>query len=166
MSYATLNGLEEKYDRLKAFLHIDVNALEQDCANHSVLFLEASEVVADLKTQLGVAKLNLEQVQSATELEIREKYKGEKITEKTIASLVTMETKVQEKQQDIFDLEVHYYKWNNLMSAFDQRRSMLSNEVSLYTSNYFQCGEVKGKNQIIQEKIVRKRSEKAKNNGD
>jgi hypothetical protein len=39
------------------------------------------------------------------------------------------------------------------MSAFDQRRSMLSNEVSLYTSNYFQCGEVKGKNQIIQEKI-------------
>ncbi len=153
-------------------LDIDIDLLHKCCANQSVLYQEIGEAVAELRFKFKSAKLNFEEKQATLDLNIRfrpEDYNITKITENTIKSVIETDSEIKEEKTKLLVLEKELERWTNLLTAYDQRRSMLKAEVVLFQANYW--GDVsisedkklsREHNEKVIEKMGAKKSGKSK----
>lgn len=140
MSVEALESTRARLDELKTDLVIHLKRLEQDCASQPTLCEEVASIQADLKGELSRAEWDLEQLRSRRSLEIRsdpDTFGLTKITESAVKDAINTCEDVDEAQRLIADLDALYRKASGLVDAFDQRRSMISNAVSLYTHEYY-----------------------------
>ena len=68
---------------------------------------------------------------------------GIKITETSVVSLVAEVPEIQDLKKALRNAERESALCDALVGAFDHRRSMLSNSVTLYSTDYYQTGDVK-----------------------
>jgi hypothetical protein len=139
------------FEELKTLVSIDTTQLDVCCAEQPGLFMEANELVAEYKTQVEVAELNLDRIKSLVGLKYRtgelESKAGK--TEATIQSLVNQYPDVQQAENELIKLKKEYFKCTGIVAAYDHRRSMLTNSVTLHSTGYFQCGDIKPRHQKI-----------------
>lgn len=144
---------------LKSELRIDVHALDDACARQPELFLEASEQFSEAKAAAKAAKHNLELTLGSVELDIRSgkiDSGGIKLTGDSVLAMVASNSKVVEAKKDLVEAERESFLWGSLVDAFDQRRTMLSNECSLHVTEYYQTGPIKA----TEAEIVAKRKQR------
>lgn len=148
------------YEELKQKLVIDLHNLPVCCSEQPTLFLEASEEASKAKASAKVEKLNLEKLIATVDLKIRQNKEEKKLTESAITSMINTDKSVGEQKELLIQLETEAIKWDSLVEAFNQRRSMLSNEVSLYTYNYFNTSDVSEMDEF-EKAIIEKRKQNA-----
>jgi len=148
------------YEELKKELAINLYDLPHCCEKQAVLFLEASEEASKAKTALKVAKLNLEKKIAETDLWIRQNKTDIKLTESAISALINSDDVISKMKTDIVRYESEVLKWDSLVEAYNQRRSMLSNEVSLYTYKYFNSNDI-SEMDAFEKAIIEKRRNNA-----
>jgi len=152
------------YDELRKRVAINVNALSEECSNHPELFMEAGDLASEARAAAKASKYNLEQVQSAVQLGFRNgtTHTEAKITETSILALVASNPEVVKAKQELVEAELLSSKCDALVNAYDHRRSMLTNEVTLSTQSFYQTGDIKSRrvlNEATEEQIRKKRSE-------
>jgi len=146
------------YEELKESVPIDIHQLDQNCAKQSTLFLEACELATDAKATSKAAKHNLEFTKATIALQYRAGTLATpiKITETSVIALVDAHADVVKAKSKLCEVEKTSGLCDALVNSFDQRRSMLNNEVTLYNSAYFQTSDIKGSN--VEEQIRKVRA--------
>jgi len=132
-------------EELRELVGIDVNQLDEECAQQPQLYEEACDLQAVAKANAKAAKHFLEQVRAEVMLDYRSgKTTSEvKITETSIVALADAHEDVIDAKQALVDAEKESWRCDGLVGAFDHRRSMLSNECGLYESQYYHTGEIR-----------------------
>ena len=151
------------YDELRESVSIDPAQLDKACADQPTLFMEVSDLASDAKAKAKSAKYAWERTQAVIIIDYRTgKIPTDvKLTETSLISLAIMHEKVTEAKEAQIVAEKYASKCDGLIGAYDHRRSMLSNEVSLYTTNYFHNCDVKPRStQSTLKKITHEESEK------
>jgi len=126
-------------------LKINLNALHEDMAEHSSLVEKVGNLLATAKLNVAKVKINRDLRRAEIGLRIRanpETFSLTKATEGAINQCVEVETKQ-------YDLELAEHtnvrdKLEALATAFEHRRSMLNNEVSLFNASYWGTSDVSG----------------------
>jgi len=137
---------ELEYNQLQSCLHINLHGLHEDAQGQPELAFRAGELAAELKAAAKRAKLNYEEVAASVEMEVRsgpEDFGLKKVTESTIASVVTKHPDVLSARKAQIEAERDADLAAALANAFEHRRSMLKSEVELYVNNYWGDVEVK-----------------------
>ena len=153
----------DKIKKLSKKLNIDPYALHTQCAGQAVLFEEAGALASKLRAKSYQAKLNLEAVKAQSALTIRENPDAYsvKLTEASLGSLVLLDKKVKEAQVVWVNADRLYNECMTLQSAFEHRRSMLNNEVTLFNLNYWSVEDPSVEpRKHRQERIAKGRSKK------
>lgn len=132
-------------EELRELVGIDVNQLEEECAQQPQLYEEACDLQALAKAEAKAAKHFLEQVKAEVMLDYRsgKTTSDVKITETSIVALADAHKDVIDAKQALVDAEKESWRCDGLAGAFDHRRSMLSNECGLYESQYYHSGDIK-----------------------
>jgi len=146
------------YNELKELVPIDTNQLDQNCSRQPELFLEACKLAAEAKATSKAGKHNLEFTKATIALQYRAgtlATPGVKITETSVAALVDAHADVVKAKSKLGEADNESFLCDSLVNSFDQRRSMLNNEVTLYNSSYFQTSDIKGRNVEDQIRKVR-----------
>jgi len=142
------------YEELRSRLAINPNSLDGDCATHPVLFEEVGELASCCRAAAKAAKYNLERVQASVQLRYRNGTLASgdtKITEASVMALVATHEEVVKAKAELVDSELISSRCDSLLNAFDHRRSMLSNEVTLITQGFYHQGDIKGR-RVLNEK--------------
>ena len=134
-------------EELRQMVRIDLSHLDEECSTHAELYMEACDLQASAKADAKAAKHNLECVKGCIMLDYRSgALKADvKITETSIVALVDAHEDVIQAKDQLVVAERHSYRCDSLVNAFDHRRTMLSNEVSLYQSQYYHNADGMGK---------------------
>lgn len=124
-------------DHMRQSLAIDIYALDTECAVQSGIYFEAARLASRAVTFRERMKLKIKRKRAEMELSVREnpaEYFGtdSKITEKAVAGAVDSSVVVIEFEDMLNEIERTVLDAKELQSAFDQKRSMLNNEVELY----------------------------------
>jgi hypothetical protein len=123
-------------DRLK----INVQELQRECSEQPVLYAEVGEEAVLARAQAKQAKLKLKVMQAETYDAIRKDPKAfdlDKATDSAVTMAMTKVEKVVAAEQEAIEALAAAEQAEVLVSAFDQRRSMLKAEVDLYVNNYY-----------------------------
>jgi len=152
------------YDELRGRVAINANALSEQCSNHPELFMEAGDLASEARAAAKAAKHNLEQVQATVQLGYRNgtTHTEAKITETSILALVATDLAVIKAKRELVETELLSSKCDSLVNAYDHRRSMLTNEVTLATQTFYQTGDIKSRrvlNEATEEEIRKRRAE-------
>jgi hypothetical protein len=123
---------------LLARLPINRLDLDRECAEQSVLFEEAAEYATNKKAEFRKAKIMLERIKAEQELWVRRNpdEQNVKLSEATVAALVTVRPDVVKQQDIVLELERDAAGADYLLNAFDHRRSMLNDIVELIKIGY------------------------------
>jgi len=134
-------------EELRELVAIDINALDEECANQASLYEEACELQAIAKAEAKAAKHNLEQIRAEVMLDYRSGVlkSAVKMTETSIVALADTHEDVVDAKAALVEAEKESWRCDGLVGAFDHRRTMLSNECSLYESQYYHSGEFRAK---------------------
>jgi len=136
---AQLN-LEERFKGWKERLKINIYDLHNDVASQPSYYADVAEVAAELKSDIQLAKGNLDLVKAEVSSDVRanpDKYGLEKTTEGAILIAVTLDERVRAAEDTYAEATRKHDLMQVLVTAFEHRRSMINNEVQLYTNNYW-----------------------------
>lgn len=128
-------------------LEINPSAIDEACANHSVLFAEAGIRVSDAKESLERTKLLVKEVRSALDADIRnnpDEYGLEKLTEAALNSVIERDKSIIGLEKARIKIELSVNLLSNFLSAFEHRRSMLNNIVTLIQTGTYQYSRESG----------------------
>ena len=137
-----MNGrpLSELISSYKNRVSIDEFALERELREQPLLYLEIAEIASQLKADSKQAKAELDLVKAKAGAEIREnpdKFGIAKVTEAAITAAITTHKSVVEAGTRLLDLEADADIFSSILSAAEQRKSMLRDLVSLYIHKYY-----------------------------
>jgi hypothetical protein len=137
-----------------ADVSIDPDNLDQECLEHAGRYQRYSEEMAKAKVALEKGKRELEVTLALVELAIR---RGEgKLTEAMVKALVTTDPRTQLAYEKYYDIKKEYEILNTAVSAFEHRRTNLSDLVRLHAQSYFSSPEARP--------LVRERKKKQEDN--
>lgn len=171
---AQLN-LEERFKGWKERLGINIYDLHNDVATQPSYYADVAEVAANLKADVQSAKSNLELVKAEVGANVRvspENYAIVKVTEGAIQIAVTLHERVKEAEAEYAEACYNHDLIQVLVTAFEHRRSMINNEVQLYTNNYWgelqntTPGGSEGKAALRGEKMQGIRAKRARRSGE
>jgi hypothetical protein len=136
---------DKKVEELKNRLGIDLQQLHVEAMSQPVYCEQAGIIAAEAKKIAKQAKINVDEVEAAITLSVRQNpdaYGLDKVTESSIAAAVvnSKEVKLAKLQQANADYEADVA--NALYQAFLQKKSMIQVETELYKSNYFNCSDI------------------------
>jgi len=145
-------------EEIKALIPIDPNQLGECCSEQPSLFMEASDLSSEMKAQVEEAEYKVERLKATISLKYRSGELESKAgkTEATINALVSQHPEVQKLENDLIQLKKESSKCSSLVIALDHRRSMLTNHVTLHSTGYYQCADIKSR----QPKVDRESTEK------
>ena len=133
-------NIEEQFKEWKKRLAINIHDLHNDVATQPSYYADVAEVAAELKAEVQLAKSNLELAKAEINSDARKnpgKHGLDKVTEGAIQTAVTLDEHVIEAQE-AYALACHQHNMMEvLVTAFEHRRSMINNEVQLYSNNYW-----------------------------
>jgi len=134
-----------EYEELRGLVSIDPTQLDQACADQPVLFMEVMDLASEAKASAKSAKYAWERTQAEVIIDYRTgKIPTDvKLTETSLISLGIMHEKTMEAKEAQITAERYASKCDGLVSAYDHRRSMLTSEVTLQTTGYFQNCDIK-----------------------
>ena len=160
---------DEIMDVLRSRLRIDMYGLDVECAEQPELYEQAARLQAEAKTDYSAAQLERERIEAVTGLDIRtnpDNYNLSKVTEGTIKDVLGGHVDILAAKQTCIDCEERYKLLTSIVSAMEQRRSMINAAVDLFTHSYYMddTGNASrrlspGKREEIIEKIVKSREE-------
>lgn len=120
-------------------LEIDKYALDSECVNQPVRFMEWSKRWAEAIAERDRAEQKLKVIEAQVEQRIRMdgQSRSEKLTESAVKSLVMVDPEVQAAREEAIDSS---YRANVLLAArqaMEQRKSMIEKLVNLFLSGYW-----------------------------
>lgn len=121
-------------------LEIDPNALDVEWLKQPSLFFKYSDKAALARKNLDALKEEYDVYRAALDSKIRkepEKYGLTKVTEGSIAAVITMDKTVEEFENSVNELKYQFDILTNAIRAFDQKKSALENLVKLLGMDYF-----------------------------
>lgn len=147
--------------------YIDLNRLEEQIAEHSFLYVHYCKELKDAKSDLSQEKAKLDLVSAEESLRIGRKPARYDLPAKPTAAQVSNTLKTREKYQEALQ---EYENAQDLVStlqiyvnAFEHRKRMLSEAVTLYGQAYFATPHVASSNikevvEQLQKKAARSKS--------
>jgi hypothetical protein len=140
-------------EEIKALIPIDPNQLGECCSEQPSLFMEASDLSSEMKAQVEEAEYKVERLKATISLKYRSGELESKAgkTEATINALVSQHPEVQKLENDLIQLKKESSKCSSLVIALDHRRSMLTNHVTLHSTGYYQCSDIKPRQHVDRE---------------
>lgn len=138
-------------EELKSKASIDINNLVDECAKQPYYYGCASCLAAEFQNAFRKAKAHFELTKAAVESEIRahpEQYGLSKVTDNAVANLVSQQTLVLEARDLMNEANSHMDLANVLVGIFEQKRSMLNNEVQLLSCNYIQSAPLSSRSAV------------------
>jgi len=121
-------------------LRIDEDALDLECLDQPMRFLEVAKANAQAQFEVDEAKNKLELVAAEVDASIRnepDKYGISKITETLVANAVKMTKEYKEQLEDFNKVKFNAAVIRSAMMAFEQRKTMLELLVKLNGQSYF-----------------------------
>lgn len=136
------------YDALRQQVSIDPSQLDIACAHQPSLFMDVMDLASDAKAEAKSAKYAWERTQAQIIMDYRTGVlpTDVKLTETSVLSLATAHQVVIDAKEKQLAAEKHSSKCEGLIGAYDHRRSMLTNEVTLYSAGYYHNCDVKPRN--------------------
>lgn len=130
----------DKYKELCDGLRIKLRSLDKCCAEQPSLMQDVSEQVSASMATATALKLQRDRVRAETSLSARadpDAHGLTKATESAIADVVVVDEKVRKAEDAYESALVEAKRWDGLLNAYEHRRSMLNNEVKLWSGDYF-----------------------------
>lgn len=140
--FASTKPVSEIIKDLEPGLEIDANDLDAECQQHTVLFNTVADALTFALSRRDEAKIILNEVEAAVELETRKKGRSEKLTNPEVAALVTINERVREAKRQHLRFSNEAARLAALKESYEQRSYQLSTMVKLYLKSYF--GDVSG----------------------
>lgn len=132
----------------KELLRIDRNDLDGELIRQSQVFYDISEETVQAIAARDKAKDELDTVCSKISIQIRTNPPaGIKITEDTIASLVTTDSNVVKAKANYLSAKEEADRLINLQAAYQMRGKMLHDLTALFIAGYFTVSGVAGREQ-------------------
>ncbi len=123
-----------------SILTIDLNRLEEECANQPKLFFKWASQLSDARQLVDEAKNEMEVTKADLNLAIRanpSKFGIEKSTEKSIDAAVLSHSQYEGAFNKHLQAKHKLDIVQAMVTAFDQRKRMLEKEVDLHGQKYF-----------------------------
>ena len=127
-------------------LKIDIHELHTNVAEQPSYCEEIGRLSAKAKAAAKRMKLDLDLMEAKLESNIRnnpDAYGVAKVTENAIKAAIIQNEEISRAKRALIDDEQCSDEFQVLVNAFEHRRSMLNNEVQLWSTNYW--GEKSGK---------------------
>lgn len=121
-------------------MYIDEDALDMECLEQAALMAKYSRLLAEAQQERDLAKEALELSKAEIDKKIRkspEKYGIEKITESVITNTILLDGYFQDMSSTYHDANFEFNVLKGVVSAIEQRKSMLEGLVKLHGQNYF-----------------------------
>jgi len=144
---------------------VNVNRMVEECAMQPHLYACVCKILGESKNDLRKKRAEYELTKSEVEAQMRKNPEifglPGKITETAIASAVLREDIVISVRMELICAESRVDAANALVGVFDQKRSMLDNEVKMLVSQHYHEEATVGQmsSELVEDKITRKRSE-------
>lgn len=148
------NGYTSKYYReLREQLIIDKNNLNECVERQPQLHQEVGEKLSMLTSQRDGKNEELMRLDSMLANEIRDKAarSNQKMTVGEVNDAVMLHPKHTTLQDTYAALKAEADLWQVLRNSFEQRGKMLREEVSLFTTGYFQTGALRGSHGAVRD---------------
>ncbi len=155
-----------------AIFDIDLNRLEEECANHSSIVYKYTKEYELVKIELEEAIMGREEIEAGISSLIRKAPKKygldpAKITETAIKKTVILRPKYKVVIKVIKDIQYKLALLKATVRTLDHKKSMLEKEVQLHGQGYFAkpyvpSGNMKEAVDYEEKKAARKRSKKRK----
>ena len=113
--------------------------MDQDCIEQPQLFQDAADKATSLATDRDLAKVDLETEYAQLDQKYRKGAmdRGEKITDKTVDSLINGTASYIEQKKNYIIMKTLAYHADNEKTAYEQRKSMLEYIIRLFLSDYY-----------------------------
>jgi len=159
-------NIEEEFD----LFYIDLNKLEEQIAEHSFLFVQYNKELKKAKEKLNQEKAKLDLVVAELSLKIGRKPAKYKLKDKPTVAMISNTVLTRIKYKEAFRI---YSDAQDLVStlqiyvnAFEHRKRMLSEAVTLHGQSYFATpyvasSEIKEVVDMLEKKRLRKPKKKA-----
>ena len=160
---------QEDYTRLVERLKIKLRELDRCCAEQPGLLEEVSAEASQSMAHAVSLKLKRDRVRAEVDLEVRrdpDKYDLAKATDKAIVNVVACDQRVQAAEDEYEAANVSAKQWDGLLNAYEHRRSMLNNEVKLWSGDYFSAVDTSGGRAGRKEKLRDEKNRRRDGNGD
>ena len=158
---SSVDGYADAAESLKRALPVQLHRLHEQCAEQPELYRMASELYAGARADAARAKLTEDEVKAQTSLAARTdpaKFGLDKVTETSISAAVTENEYVKAAGRATIEAQRYADDLRGLVSAYEQRKSMLDTEARLYLGNYWGAeGAAFGATSATEEAIMRKR---------
>ena len=124
----------------ESILLIDLNRLEEECANQPKLFFKFGCQLTEAQEKVAVAKNALEVVKAELDVAIRlnpSKFGLEKITDKAIPPVILTQPQCGDAFNAYVQAKSNAGIIQIMVDSLDQRKRMLEKEVDLHGQKYF-----------------------------
>ena len=121
-------------------LKINKFKLDVECEQHAGLYYSYAKQLADAKAEADSAKDRLSLTIADRDAFIRSNWDDEingKLTEKSVASAVDKDEQVLHSKEDLGKAQKQVYIFDAAVRAFDHRKSMLDNLVTLLVKGFY-----------------------------
>ncbi len=132
--------MEKKVKSIDQELGIDPDALDVEWLNQPRVFMKYSEMVAQAKLEVDMAKEDLDVVKAELDRDIRsnpEAFGIAKIVEAVVTNTIILQVKYAEANTILFQAKYKAEILASAVKAFDQRKKALENLVTLFGQSYF-----------------------------
>ena len=127
-------------EELRIKLPIDQHNLDEECRNQAVLYDGVGDLAMNVRTEARQAKEHLEFTKADLSTKIRKdpsKYGIDKVTEASIDAVIRLQKEFEDANKEAIEAAGISDAFGVLLSAVEQRKSMLKDLVSLYIYQYF-----------------------------
>jgi tetrahydromethanopterin S-methyltransferase subunit G len=164
------NGINDIVADVESRMPVDRSDLETECERQASFHEEVGDMYALSRAEVRSAEKRLKEVKAELSGKVRANpsvYGFEKITEAAVESAILLQPEYKTALELMNRWEAISDRLQNLVASVYQRKSMISDLVSLYCSNYYATGaDIQGNAQERMEKIKQLRLQKAnENNG-
>ena len=158
---SSADAFADEAESLRHALSVQLHRLHEQCAEQPELYRRATELYAEARAAASRAKLREDEIKAQTSLAARAypgNYGLDKVTETSIAAAVTENEQVKKAERETIAAQRLADDMRGLMSAYEQRKSMLDTEARLYLGNYWGAeGAAFGATNATEDAIARKR---------
>lgn len=135
---------QDRFNELNGLILIDKNNLDDEAIKQPQLYADIARERARAMARYDQAEAQLKYVKAEVDMEIREQYAQQKVTETFISNQVILSVKYNNAQQEALVWKHLDELWRGLARAAEQRNDALASLGRLYTSGYFARASIEG----------------------
>jgi hypothetical protein len=124
----------------KTKLPISERGIDKQCRIQPIRQQRVGEIVAKMRSELSRVKDILDRTKADLSIKIRkdpDAYKMDKITDKSVEAMVIMQPDYECAKEELYEAQELYDQLKSLENAFEQRKAMLRDCVTLISHLYY-----------------------------